>query len=144
MCTLKHICNLDSDWFSHPDAPRNRACAVESYQHGLIGSLFSTYWTKMTKMKQNYTTIMIMNVPGTLCQLTHYFPGKQGLAINLTWPVLKSKQRMCVLPISADQYGFSFLLLAFKFGVTRMCPSIIHDQDFVFKKTFLQKLLYFQ
>ncbi len=36
---------------------------------------------------------IIMNVLGTVCQLIHYFPGKQGLAINLPWPALKSKQR---------------------------------------------------
>ncbi len=81
---------------------------------------FSKYWTKfdtkMAKMKQNYMVIMIMNVPGTLCQLIDYFPGKQGLAINLTWPVLKSKQHMCVLPPLADLCGFSFFLLAFQFG----------------------------
>ncbi len=37
---------------------------------------------------------MIMNVSGTVCQLIHYFPSKQGLAINM--PALKSKQLMCV------------------------------------------------
>ncbi len=119
MYTLKHICKVDSDWFSHPDAPRICACRVDSYHHGLKGSLFSMYWTKfdpkMTKMKQNYMVIMILNVPGTLCQLILYFPGKQGLAINLTWPSLKSKQRTCILPPSADQCGFSFFLLAFQF-----------------------------
>ncbi len=30
-----------------------------------------------------------MNVSGTVCQDIHYFPGKQGLAINMTWPALK-------------------------------------------------------
>ncbi len=55
------------------------------------------YQTKFdAKMKQNYMTNMIMNVSGTLCQLIHYFPGKQWLAINLTWPALKSKQRTCI------------------------------------------------
>ncbi len=44
---------------------------------------------KMTKSKWNYTANMIMNVSGTVCQRMHYFPGKQGLAINLTWPALK-------------------------------------------------------
>ncbi len=39
---------------------------------------------------------MIMNVSETVCQLIHHFPGKQGLAINLPWPALKSKQRMCI------------------------------------------------
>ncbi len=57
---------------------------------------FSMYWNKfdakMTKMKQNYKAIMIMNVARTLCQLILYFPGKQGFVINLTWPVLKNKQ----------------------------------------------------
>ncbi len=43
----------------------------------------------MTKLKWNYTANMIMNVSVTVCQHIHYFPGKQGLAINLTWPALK-------------------------------------------------------
>ncbi len=75
----------------------------------LISLLFSTYRNKFdTKMKQNYMPIMIMNVPGKLCQLIHYFPGKQGLSINLTWSALKSKQRMFVLPPYANQWcGFS-------------------------------------
>ncbi len=51
---------------------------------------------KMTKMKQNYMVNMIMNVSGTVCQLIHYLPGKQGLAINFPWPALKSKQRKCI------------------------------------------------
>ncbi len=76
-------------------------CVFDSYRQRLIGSLFSTYLTKfdikMIKMKQNYTVIMIINVPGTLCQLIHYFPGKQGLVINLRWPAFKGKQRTCVL-----------------------------------------------
>ncbi len=41
-----------------------------------------------------------MNVARTLCQLILYFPGKQGFVINLTWPVLKNKQRTCILLIS--------------------------------------------
>ncbi len=49
----------------------------------------------------------IMNVSGTLCQLIYYFPGKQGLAINLTWPALKSKQHTYIKTSSADQCGFS-------------------------------------
>ncbi len=56
-------------------------------------SLFSMYRTKfdatMTKSKWNYTVNMIMNVLGTDCQRIHYFPGKQGLAIDPTWPTLK-------------------------------------------------------
>ncbi len=68
--------------------------------HRLTGSLFSLYQTKydakMTKMKQNYMAKIIMNVSGTHCQLIHYFPGNQGLAINLTWAALKSKQHTCV------------------------------------------------
>ncbi len=39
---------------------------------------------------------MIMNVSGTVCQLIHYFPCKQGLAINLLWPALKSEQCICI------------------------------------------------
>ncbi len=30
-----------------------------------------------------------MNVSGTVCQCIHYFPGKQWLAIDPTWPALK-------------------------------------------------------
>ncbi len=30
-----------------------------------------------------------MNVSGTVCQHIHYFPGKQRLAIDPTWPALK-------------------------------------------------------
>ncbi len=32
---------------------------------------------------------MIMNVSGTVCQRIHYFPDKQWLAIDPTWPALK-------------------------------------------------------
>ncbi len=75
------------------------ACAVDSFllHHFWNGSdfcsLFSMYRTKfdtkMTKSKWNYTANMIMNVSGTVCQHIHYFPGKQWLAINPTWPALK-------------------------------------------------------
>ncbi len=51
---------------------------------------------KMTKMKRDYMVNMIMNVLVTVCQLIHYLPSKQGLVINLPWPVLKSKQRTCI------------------------------------------------
>ncbi len=71
-------------------------CAVEFLSSTFLGyfcSLFSTYWTKfdakMTKSNWNYTANMIMSVLGTVCQCIHYFPGKQGLAINMTWPALK-------------------------------------------------------
>ncbi len=61
---------------------------------------FSTYLTKfdakMTKIKQKYTANMIMNVSGAVWQRIHYFPSKQGLAINLSWPALKSKQHRCI------------------------------------------------
>ncbi len=76
-----------------------RACAVDNFRHqhfgngGTFCSLFSMYRTKfdakMTKLKWNYTANMIMNVSGTICQCIHYFPGKQGLAIDPTWPALK-------------------------------------------------------
>ncbi len=39
---------------------------------------------------------IIMNVPGTFFQLIHYFPSKQGLAINLLWPTLQNKQHMYI------------------------------------------------
>ncbi len=61
---------------------------------------FSMYLTKfdakMTKMKRNYMANMIMNVSGTVWQRIHYFPIKQGLAIHLSWPALKSKRHMCI------------------------------------------------
>ncbi len=41
-------------------------------------------------------TKMIMNVSGTVCQLIHFFPGKQMLAIILKWPAFKSEQRTCI------------------------------------------------
>ncbi len=50
----------------------------------------------MTEIKRNYMTNMIMNISETLCQLIYYFPSKHGLAINLPWSALKSKQHMCV------------------------------------------------
>ncbi len=61
---------------------------------------------------------IIMNVSGTVFQLIHYFPGKQGLAINLLWPALQSKQHMYIefvditrnmftWTLSSDQSGFS-------------------------------------
>ncbi len=37
---------------------------------------------KMTKMKQNYTVNMIMNVSETVCLFINYYPCKQELAIN--------------------------------------------------------------
>ncbi len=60
---------------------------------------YSTYQTqfdvKMTKMKWNYTANMIMSVSGTVCHLILYFPVNLGLAINLRWPAVKNKQRIC-------------------------------------------------
>ncbi len=58
---------------------------------------------KITKMKQNYMANMIMNVSGTVGQLIHYFLGKQGLAINLPWPALKSKQRIELFDIIGER-----------------------------------------
>ncbi len=76
-----------------------RTCAVGSFRHqhfwngGDFRSLFSMYRTKfdakITKSKRNYTANMIMNVSGIVCQRIHYFPGKQWLAIDPTWPALK-------------------------------------------------------
>ncbi len=76
-----------------------RTCAVDSFhhQHFWNGSDFCSlssmsrtkFDAKMTKSKWNYTTNMIMNVLGTVCQLIHYFHGKQWLAIDSTWPALK-------------------------------------------------------
>ncbi len=75
------------------------ACAGDSFHHqyfwtgGDFCSLFSMYRikfdAKMTKLKWNHTANMIMNVSGTFCQRIHYFPGKQWLAIDPTWPALK-------------------------------------------------------
>ncbi len=59
--------------------------------------MFKTkFGVKMTKIKQNYMVNMIITVSGRVCQLIHYFPGKQRLAINLPWPTHKSKQYMCI------------------------------------------------
>ncbi len=44
------------------------------------------------KNEQNYIGNEIMNVIGTFSQIIHYFPFKQGLDINLLWPILQSKQ----------------------------------------------------
>ncbi len=52
--------------------------------------------TKMTKMELNYNANLNINVSGIVCQLIHQFPGKQGLAINLPWLILKHKQTMHV------------------------------------------------
>ncbi len=58
-----------------------------------------------------------MSVSVTVCHLKLYFPVKQGLAMNLTWPALKNKQRMCFelfevfLTSSADQWVFFLLSL---------------------------------
>ncbi len=66
----------------------------------------------------HYIANMITNVSGTVFQLIHYFPGNQGLAINLLWPALQSKQHtyiefvditrnMFSCTSSADLCGFS-------------------------------------
>ncbi len=58
---------------------------------------------------------MIMSVL-TVCHHILYFPVNQGLAINLPWPALKNKQRMCFelfecfLTSSADQCVWVFSL----------------------------------
>ncbi len=90
--------------------------------------------TKMTKIKQTYTAVMIMSVSGTVCHLILlYFPGKQGLAINLTWPVLKNKQRTCVLlpSASADQCVLLISLVGIQFGaITKyIINKIAHSMD---------------
>ncbi len=60
---------------------------------------------------------MITSVSVTVCHLILYFPVNQGLAINLPWPALKNKQRMCFelfevfLTSSADQCFFFLLSL---------------------------------
>ncbi len=70
-----------------------RACAADNFRHQHFCSLFWMYQTKfeakITKSKWIYTANMIMNVSGAVCKHIHYFPGKQGLAIDLTWPALK-------------------------------------------------------
>ncbi len=62
----------------------------------LVSMYQTKFDAKMIKMKSNYTANMIMNIAGRVCQLFHYFASKQGLAINLPWPALKSKQRTYV------------------------------------------------
>ncbi len=63
-------------------------------------SIFQHIWLnlmrKWPKMNRNYTANMIMNVSGIVWQRIHYFSSKQGLAINLLWPALKSKQHTCI------------------------------------------------
>ncbi len=44
-----------------------------------------------------------MNVPGTVCQRIHYFPGKQRLAIDPTWTALKVN--------NARGFDFFFLIV---------------------------------
>ncbi len=61
-------------------------CIAISGNGGDFCSIFSMYLTKfeakMTKTKWNYTANVIMNVLGAVCQSIHYFPGKQGLAVD--------------------------------------------------------------
>ncbi len=38
-----------------------------------------------------------------------YFPGKYGLAINMQWSALKSKQQMCT-EFTADSQAYFFLM----------------------------------
>ncbi len=54
---------------------------------------------------------MIMNVSGTVFQLIHYFPGKQGLAINLLWPALQSKQHMYIKLFDIISWSVWILIL---------------------------------
>ncbi len=106
---------------------------------------YSTYQTKfdtkMTKMKWNCTSNMIMSVSVTVCHLILHFPVKQGLAINLTWPALKNKQRMCFelfevfLTSSADQCFFllSYLLLTiYTYILLKSFPHKASDQQAIF------------
>ncbi len=58
---------------------------------------FFNVWDQIWhKNEQNYMANIIMNVPGKFFQLTHCFPSKQGLAINLLWPTLQNKQYMYI------------------------------------------------
>ncbi len=81
----------------------------------IISWFFSTYWTKfnvkITKMKWNYMANMIMNVPETVCQFVHYFRCEQGLAIDLPWPTLKSKQRTCIELFNVVSWSVWILIL---------------------------------
>ncbi len=107
----------DNKLFSARKPLTLHACAVDSFhQHfwngGDFCSLFSMYQTKfdveMTKSNCNYTANMIIDVSGTVCQCIHYFPDKQWLAIDPTWPVLKVNNAHGIDIIS---WSFYFILL---------------------------------
>ncbi len=66
--------------------------------------------------EQNYMANMIMNVPGAVFQLIHYFPGKQGLAINLLWPALQSKQHTYIEFVDITRNMFTWTSLADQCG----------------------------
>ncbi len=111
------------------------ACAVDSFHHqhfsndGDFCSLFSMYRSKfdmkMTKLKWNYTVNMIMNVSGAVCQRIHYFPGKQWLAIDPTWPALKvnNARGFELLISSADDFVLFILLNIHRYKLQK-CSKI--------------------
>ncbi len=92
MCTRDYnsLCDLTRQ---HEVWRKIKLSRVVRFSEHRFFSMYQTKFdTKMTKMKWNYTANMIMNVSETVCQFIHYFPNKQGLAIRLPCPALKSKQ----------------------------------------------------
>ncbi len=97
-CAKKHSRQLT---FSRPEAPNTSHMCSWQFPSSTFLEWLQFLFTffnvsdqiridaKMTKSKWNYTRNMIMNVSGTVCQCIHYFPSKQWLAIDPTWPALK-------------------------------------------------------
>ncbi len=61
--------------------------------------------------------------------IIHYFPGKQGLAINLLWPTLQSKQHMySPRQVSGTVNWRGTILITFNMDVTCVifdCNSVV-------------------
>ncbi len=106
--------------------------------------IFSTYWTKfdakITKMKQNYTANMIMNVSGTVCHLIHYFLSKYRLEIKLLWPALKSKRTNFFWHqlISVDSHLVVIFLLILLGGGEQIFVNSLDGLDCVYKNTAIE------
>ncbi len=68
-----------------------------------------------------------MNVSGTVCQCIHYFPGRQGLAIDPTWPALKVNNARVFDIISWSV--LIIILLAFGVIAMYIINKISHSLD---------------
>ncbi len=68
---------------------------------------------------------MIMNESGAVCQRIHYFPGKQWLAIDPTWPALKvnNARGFELLISSADDFVLFILLNIHRYKLQK-CSKI--------------------